>query len=728
MSASRRTPGLASLLLLGTAGLLAVPAGLAAQQGFPSKAPPPLKAKPVHFPAVGRDTLANGLRLVVIENHEQPVVSVRLYLPAGGTADPKGEVGLASMTASLLDRGTKTRSADQIASTVEGVGASLNEGADDDFTYVAATTLTRHLPTVLDVFSDVVLNPTFPADQLETMRKRELSALQVQLSQPSVLASRQFSKEVYGDHPYARSETPASVKALTRQDIEAFHQARYVPTGALLVFAGDIDLAKARQAAQKYFGDWSGKAPAGASEPAPPAPSPTSITLINRPGSVQSEIWMGNLAIRPDNPDAIPLDVMNRVLGGGANARLFLILREQKGWTYGAYSQITSPKDRGYFVASAQVRTPVTDSSVNEMLHQIRRLRTEAVPDSEVQTAEDYLTGHFPIALETPQQVASQVADVLLRGLGIGYLESYRSKVSAVTPADVQRVARQYLHPDSLDIVVVGDAAKLYDKLKAIAPVHLQDVDGNPLQPSDLAVKRSAVKLDATRARTGSFDYQLMVQGKSFGSYTLTYGKGDQAGSWKLEEKLMAPMGSQTGTYVFQGDLTPISAAEQGGPASTDLHYTAGHVSGTATLPTPQGQTKEQKIDADLPDGTLDGSASIAIVLASPLADGFDLQVPIYAAGQGVQQLSAKVTGQDSVTVPAGTYPVYKVEVTGQAGQKILFYVTKDAPHLLVKEEFEGRPVTLELTRAGDAGTSDPGGGKSGSGGTAGTGGGTSGS
>lgn len=700
MSAPRRTPGLASLLLVGLTGLLAAPAGLAAQQGFPSKAPPPLKPKPVHFPAVGRDTLANGLQLVVVENHEQPVVSVRLYLPAGGTVDPKGEAGLASMTASLLDKGTKTRSADQIASTVEGVGASLNEGADDDFTYVAATTLTKHLPTVLDVFSDVVRHPTFPADQLETMRKRELSGLQVQLSQPSYLAGRQFSKEVYGDHPYARSETPASVKAITRANIEAFHAARYVPAGALLVFAGDIDLTAARSAAEKYFGDWSGTAPAQATPPAPPAPSPTSITLINRPGSVQSEIWMGNLAIRPDNPDAIPLDVMNRILGGGANARLFLILREQKGWTYGAYSQITSPRDKGYFVATAEVRTPVTDSSVNEMLHQIRRLRTQAVPDSEVQTAEDYLTGHFPIAIETPEQVASQVADVLLRGLGIGYLESYRSKVAAVTSADVQRVAREYLHPDSLDIVVVGDAAKLYDKLEAIAPVHLQDVDGNPLQPSDLGVKRSAVKLDASRARTGTFEYDVLVQDKSLGSLSLTLAKGTEAGQWTMNEKVQAGPSTQTATYVFGGDLTPVSAIGSAGPASSELHYADGHVSGKATLPV-QGQLKEQSVDQDLPAGTLDGGTEAAILLSSPLAEDFQLQVPIFAVGQGVEQLTAKVTGTDSVTVPAGTYQVYKVEVTGQAGQKILFYITRDAPHLLVKEEFEARPIAFVLKQVG---------------------------
>lgn len=678
----------------------AAPAALAAQQGFPSRPPPPLKAQPVRFPRVGRDTLANGLRLVVIENHEQPVVSVRLYLPAGATADPKGEAGLADLTASLVDKGTTTRSAEQIASAVEGVGASLDAGAGDDFTYVASTTLTRHLDQVLSVFADVVLHPTFPSDQLEVMRKRQLSALQVQLTQPSALASREFAKELYGENPYGESPTPASLQAIQRGDLVSFHDARYVPGRALLVFAGDIDLDAARKAARQYFGDWKGQPPSASPPPAPPAPRPTSITLVNRPGSVQSDIWIGNLGIRPDNPDAVPLDVMNRVLGGGNNSRLFLILREQKGWTYGAYSRLTTPVHQGYFVASAEVRTPVTDSSVAEMLHQLRRLRSETPPDSEVETAEDYLTGHFPIEIETPEQVASEVAQVLLRGLPIQYLESYRERVAAVKPADVQRVARSYLHPDSLTIVVVGDASQLYDKLKAIAPVHLVDVQGRTLQPADVRVKRSAVKLDATRAKPGTFDYDLLVQGKPFGSYTLSVAKGDSAGSWEVHENLASNMGTQTGTYVFRGDLSPISSAEKGGPASSDLHYARGHVSGTATLPTSQGQMQQQSIDQALPEGTLDGSMAAPVTLSSPLAEDFSFQAPIFAVGQGIQQLIVKVTGVDSVTVPAGSYAVYKVEV-GSGAQKLLLYVTRDAPHVLVKEEFEGRPVTLELKKAG---------------------------
>ena len=700
MRAPRATSSLAGALLLGALGLVAGPGGLAAQQGggFPDHAPPPLKAKAVHFPSVGRDTLPNGLRLVVVENHEQPVVSVRMYLPAGATADPDGEAGLADMTASLIDKGTKSRSAEEIASAVEGVGASLNAGADDDFTFVSATTLTRHLPTVMELFSDVVRNATFPSDQLETMRKRQLSALQVQLSQPSTLASRQFSREIYGQHPYANAPTPETVKAIGRQDVVAFHDARYVPSGALLVFAGDIDLDAARKAASKWFGDWSGKPPAEATPPAPPAPSPTSITLIDRPGSVQSDIWMGNLGIRPDNPDAVPLDVMNRILGGGANARLFLILREQKGWTYGAYSRITDPRDRGYFVATAEVRTPVTDSSVNEMLRQIRRMRTETVPDSEVQTAEDYLTGHFPIEIETPEQVASRVADVLLRGLGIGWLESYRDRVSKVTPADVRRVARTYLHPDSLDIVVVGDASRLYGKLKAIAPVRLLDVQGDPIQPSDLGTKASNVQLDVTRARMGTFTYDLQVQGQSYGTYTISLAPEQGKPTWRLEEDFQGAMGNQKGTYTFRKDLGPVSASQEGA-ASQDLTYTKGHVSGTATVPMPQGKTEKTTIDTDVPEGTLDGGASMAIVLASPLSEGLSFQVPVFSPGKGVTNMTARVTGQDSVTVPAGTYDVYTVQASGPQGLTLIYSVTRQAPHLLVKQEFQGRPVSIVLTR-----------------------------
>jgi zinc protease len=223
--------------------------------------------------------------------------------------------------------------------------------------------------------------------------------------------------------------------------------------------------------------------------PAPPAPSPSHIWLVHRPGSVQSNLWLGNLGIRPGNPDEFALDVMNRVLGGGANSRLFLILREQKGWTYGAYSRESEPVGQGYFAATTEVRTPVTDSALTEMIAQIRRIRTQVVPDSELAEAKDYLTGHFPLEIETPEQVASEVADALIRGVGIGYLEHYRSRIAAVGGPDVERVAATYLHPDSLVIVVVGDAKAVDDPLAKIAPVTLLNEHGEPIDKSQLGGK-----------------------------------------------------------------------------------------------------------------------------------------------------------------------------------------------------------------------------------------------
>lgn len=688
---------------LGVVILALAPTSLLAQQGgggFPATAPPPLESHPVRFPSVGRQTLPNGLDLVVVENHEQPVVSVRLYLPAGGVSDPSGEVGLATMTASLLDKGTTSRSAEQIASTVEGVGASLNTGANDDIAYVASTTLTRDLPTVLGVFSDIVLHPTFPEGQVETMRKRQLSALRIQLSEPGVLAAREFSREIYGDNPYANAPTEASLKKIDRAALRSFHADHYVPGGSLLVFAGDIDMKAARAAAEKWFGDWKGSGPAAASEPSPAAPKPTHITLIDRPGSVQSNVWVGNLGIRPGDPDAVPLDVMNRVLGGGANSRLFLILRERKGWTYGAYSRLTTPEGPGYFAATAEVRTPVTDSALSEMMHQLERIRAQRVPKSELDAAKAYLTGHFPIELETPSQVASRVADVILRGVGIGYLEHYRSRVEAVTPAEVERVARTHIHPDSSVVVVVGDGSKIYDDLKAIAPVSIQDVSGHPVDPAALKVKYSKGKLDMTGVRQGTFTYRLVVQGKAYGTYTLSLAKGKAPGTWDMAEKVQGAMGSQTNTYTFHGDLTPISAKETGA-ASKDLTYTAGHVKGSATALSDSGKARKVEVDRNLPEGTLEPGTSVAIILAAPLRAGIGFQVPVFVPGKGVGSMTARVTGQDTVKVPAGSYPVYKVEASGQSGLRILFDVTRSAPHMLVKQEFEGRPVAFELTKAG---------------------------
>jgi len=693
---------------LALSALVLLPAALAAQEAdYPTEPPPPLEPRQVSFPEVGRDTLENGLELVVVENHEQPVVSVRLYTPAGGVAEPDGKLGVASLTASTLDQGTETRSAEEIASTVEGAGASLSTGASDDFGFAATSVLTERLPTVLDVFADVMRNPSFPEEEVANQKKRTKSSLQAQMSQPGALASRRFRSLIYGPHPYGQDPRPADIDGIGRSDLVRFHESRYTPHGSLLVFAGDIDLERAREMARSRFGDWTGPEVADFDPPEPAGSDSLRIHLVHRPASAQSSIRVGHLGPGEGDSDRHALDVMNRVLGGGPASRLFLVLREEKGWTYGASSQFTTPRDRGYFAASADVRPAVTDSTLREMLHQLRRIRSERVPEGELEDAKSYLTGSFPLRLETPQQVASQVADVILRGLGIGYLESYRGQVADVTADDVQEAARSHVHPDRATAVVVGDARKIHEDLAAIAPVSLWDTDFQRMEVADLEVSRSDVALEAGRIRQGTFGYSFRLQGKPLGELSLTVERTSD-GNLRVREELTGQI-SRSSSYVATSDLSPVSATMEAtmGPLSLsqDLEYEGSRVTGEATVPETSGQggrpsTRQVSVDTTLSAGTLDGNMNVAAVLASPLSEGFEMQVPVFSPGEGVNSLDVTVTGRETVEVPAGSFETWAVELRGPQ-QTATVYVTREAPHMMVKQEVAGQPVTVVLTDAG---------------------------
>jgi zinc protease len=408
----------------------------------------------MEFPPFQETVLPNGLRLIVVEQHDQPVVNANLFIRTGSAADPEAKAGLASLMADVLTKGTPTRTAKQISSTIEGVGGSISSAAAEDYVVV----------------SDDVL--------------------QVSLSQPADVAQRRFERELYGaSHPYSHAPLPATVKAITREDLTGFHDRYFRADNALLVVSGDVSTAQVQELARKDFGAWKGGGVPQVAFVAPPARQATTIYLVNRPGSVQSNILVGDVAIRPGNPDYYPLQVMNQIVGGGTDSRLFTILREQKGWTYGAYSQVTRPKDVGYFVANAEVRTAVTDSALTEMLHQLRRIRDEPISPEELNAATSFLVGSFPLRIETASQIASQVARNRLLGLPAEELLSYRDRIQAVTAGDVQRVAREYVRPDQAVIVVVGDAAQIYPRLQGIAPIVLSDVEGKPMQPGDLMVK-----------------------------------------------------------------------------------------------------------------------------------------------------------------------------------------------------------------------------------------------
>ena len=469
---------------------------------------------------------------------------------------------------------------------------------------ISANFLTGDAALGMGLMADAAMRPSFSAKEVELARTQMLSALQLEQSQPSAIASRFFAKGLYGAHPYGRRPDPASVKAITQADLKAFQSTRIRPSGALLVFAGDVTLAKAKALATTAFAGWTGAAPATLAAAMPPARAATEILLVHRAGSVQSNILAGNLTWGPGDPRVYGARLANQVLGGGGDSRLFLILREQKGWTYGAYSGFTRYKGTGYFQASAEVRTDVTDSALVELLHQVQRIGAETIDTKEFEDAKSSLVGRFPLQVETAAQVAGQVTMARLLGLPADYVQTYRQKLAAVTPAVARAAAKDGIKRDAALIVVVGDGAKIYEKLKAIAPVKIVSVDGEPMTPGDFAVKAVDVNAGALVARTDSF--AVLFQGKAIGSQVDKLEK--VAGGWKWTETTAIAMAAlqQTTTLTFSDALEMQEvhqAGTQGGQAAKiDISYAGGRAKGSATTPSQTGP-KTIAVDAEMPKG-----------------------------------------------------------------------------------------------------------------------------
>ncbi|MDQ3522430.1 MAG: insulinase family protein, partial [Gemmatimonadota bacterium] len=667
----------------------------AARVRVPPPAPMPLQ--PVGFPPFRESTLPNGLRMIVVEKRDLPVANVSLYIQSGSATDPGAKLGLAEMTAQLLTKGTPRRNALQISETIESVGGSLNASAGLDNMSVSASVLTDQLPLAFDLLSDVALRPTFPADELEIARKRTLTGLQVALSQPGQIAQRRLIQEIYGDEsPYGRSTVPQTVSALQRADLTRFHQENFKADNALLVVSGDVSAAQVEQLARQHFGAMPRGFSARAPLADPPARGPARVTLIHRPGSVQSNILVGHVGIRPDNPDFFPLQVLNKIVGGGTDSRLFLILREQKGWTYGAYSMLSRPRNVGYYLASAEVRSEVTDSALVELMSQLGRVREEAVSPAELEAAKSFLAGSFPLRIETASQIASQVAQNRLLGLPTEALIQYRDRINAVTAQDVQRVARQYVRPDQAAIIVVGDATKVAESLRRVAPVALFDIQGKPMESASLEVRASSERFDASRLRPVTLTYRVMVQGNPFG--TATSSLSQQGGQWVGTSNVQLGPVTQQSETRFTNQMVPVSTRQSSaGPVQTqvELQFANGRVTGTAKLPPQAGGDKT--FNTEVVGGTLLPGMDEYVLAVADLQPGRTLTLPVFSAQTGaVVNHTVRVTGTESVTVPAGTFQTYRLESTG-GQQSFTVFVRQELPHIVVKQEFVGQPVALEL-------------------------------
>ena len=690
-------------LLASAIVLTAYPAIRLTAQGFPTRPPRPARLAPVRFPPFTETRLANGLDVIVIEHHEQPVLSVSLSFRAGDAYDPAGKNGLAELVAELLSKGTGARTAEQIAATIEGVGGSLSASSNQDFLTVSVDALSDDAQLAFDLLGDVTLHSTFPASELDLARTRALSALALQLSEPASLADRFFAQELYGRHPYARHPTAESYKAVTRDDVVTFAAQRLRPAGSLVVVAGDVTAAQVQDLIANTFGSWRGAAPGALPPGAVPGKTATDILLVHRPGSAQSNIIAGNTTILPTDAVYYAGRLVTQVLGGGADARLFLILREQKSWTYGAYAALRRYRGLGYWQATAEVRTEVTDSALAELLHQIDRIRTEVIPDSELAGAKGFLVGSFPLVIETPSQIAAQVANSRLLGLGDDYLRLYRERLSAVTALQARAAAQRLYRRRGLTIVVVGDATQVYGRLKTIAPVRLVDADGRRLTPADLAPQARPVALDPAQLVSRSDSSRVVVQGNPIGA-TVSAVRRTADSLVYTERSVLGGVFEQATTIAFDPADASVKSVvqvitQQGKKAETRLTYGDGRVKGHGAGPQPDGGVKEFDIDTAVAAGTYDASAVPVVAPALPLAPGQTFNLSFFSSDENTTKvLSFKVGAPEPVTVPAGTFQAYRVDVTGSRVPFVM-YVTTTTPRRVVKTEFIGQPFVVELVK-----------------------------
>lgn len=495
------------------AALLLTVVSLASAQtrDWPSEPPPrPLPAREVKFPPYEVRTLANGLQVLVVLHHEQPAVSVRMLVRAGAAYDPPRKGGVATLTAALLDQGTTTKSAQQIADTIDYIGGGMGTGAGSDLSFINVVVMKDSFGLAMDLLADVARNPAFAQDEIDRQRQQALSALQVSQNDPDYVASMVFDRLVYGFHPYGlpNSGTAESLGSLTRDDLQAFHRRYFVPNNVILAIVGDVTGDEAFAAADRVFANWTRGDVSAPKLPEPPPPT-RRIVIVDKPDAVQTEMRVGHLGIPRKHQDYMAVDLAFKILGGEGSNRLHRVLRSERGLTYGASADIQTLKQGGDFVAETDTRTDTTGEALRLMVEEFSRLQRERVHERELADAQAYLAGNFPLTIETPDAIATQVLNAVFYELPLDEIATFRERVQAVTPDDVQRVARAYVKPDRLSIVLVGNASGFMSQLKGLGFSDYEVIPIDQLDLTSVTLKRegrraAAVALPSSRPVTAS--------------------------------------------------------------------------------------------------------------------------------------------------------------------------------------------------------------------------------
>lgn len=445
-----------------------------------TKKPEADPAPAASFPDYRTVTLPNGLKVFVIEDDRKPTVTFRMIIRSGSIADGDKK-GAAGFVAGLLNRGTEKRDAANFALETDSIGVKVEAAGGQDAISISAGGLTKYTDRILDLFSDAVLHPSFAPPQFARVQRQTLSALEAEKQQPSSLAEKLAGKVVYGSFPYGNYLTPENVTAIQREDLVAFHKANFVPNNASLAIVGDVKADAILPLIEKTFGSWQKAEVPEAKLPEVPKLQGLTIHLVDRPGSVQSNIIVLSDAPPRNNPDLPELNVVNATLGGGFSGRLFQNLREKNGWTYGSSSAFDYKKLAGNFQATAETRNEVTGPAVGEILKEITRIRTEPAKEEEIALQRQYNVGNYLLSLENTARTAQRVQDIDLYGLPADFYKTYAKRMSVVTPAQVEELAKKYLTAENVAIVVVGEAKEIKPELDKIGKVVVYDQELKPV-------------------------------------------------------------------------------------------------------------------------------------------------------------------------------------------------------------------------------------------------------
>jgi zinc protease len=445
-------------------------------EGYPAAPPvaPPLATK-IELPSK-ETTLANGLKLVVVENHEVPFVTASLDLKAGAFTEDPAAPGTASMACGLVTKGTAARDAEALAAELERNAIALNAGADHDSASVSVSSLTGDFDKALRLLAEVVSVPRFDEKEFTRLRDQTATGMAIEEKTPATIASRAFEKALWGSHPYGRpaAGTSEDLKKLDDEGLREWWESNVRPQTATLYVSGDIDLATAQKAAEKSLANWEVEGEAlDKPLPALNAPKGTLIRLVDKPGAIQSEIRAGHEGITRKSALYPTGVVLSQVFGGAFSSRLNEVIRVQKGLTYGASGGLRSERFGGEFTVRTFTKTPTTAETVQAVIDEVARMRTEPPSDKELSDAKSYLAGSFAGTLETPQAVAGRLWTLELEGLPRDWWNGYLARIVNTTSDDVAKAANELLDPERLIIVVVGDASQVKESLEKIAPVEV---------------------------------------------------------------------------------------------------------------------------------------------------------------------------------------------------------------------------------------------------------------